>query len=232
MVERQYLEKKPDPDTSCKIHHVYADKELLASELADELARQIRMTVETKGFCHMVFPGGSSPRAVLRYLREKEVPWRMLHLYPSDERCLPIKDPERNDRLIDELLVPYVPLLEENIHRIPAELGPEEGAFRYSEVLRKIPVFDIVLLGVGADGHTASLFPDHPSISDDRDAVPVTDAPKLPQSRVSIGLRRLQQAHHRHVIVLGREKKNLFLSPQRSSNAPVMKLNARIWYAS
>lgn len=211
---------------------MYSDPEQLASELADELARQICVAVDMRGTCHMVFPGGQSPRRVLELLRDQEVPWSALHLYPSDERCLPVGYPERNDRLIDELLLPYVQLPLENLHRIPAELGPEEGALRFSQILKGTPPFDIVLVGVGSDGHTASLFPNHLALLDARDAVPVLGAPKPPLLRVSIGLGRLKGGRNRHVIALGSEKRDLFTSPDRLRDTPVMKLNASIWYAA
>lgn len=210
---------------------VYSDPEQLASELADELALQMRVAVDARGTCHMVIPGGRSPRRVLELLRAMEVPWSALHFYPSDERCVPVGDPERNDRLIDELLLPHVSLPLENLHRIPAELGPEEGALRFSQLLKNIPPFDIVLVGVGSDGHTASLFPNHLAVLDDRDAVPVLAAPKPPPFRVSIGLGRLKRAHNRHVIALGPEKRDILTSPDRLRETPVMRLNATIWYA-
>lgn len=210
---------------------VYSDPEQLALELADELARLIRVAVDASGSCHMVFPGGQSPRRVLELLREQEVPWSVLHLYPSDERCAPVGSLQRNDRLIDELLFPYVPLPLENLHRIPAELGPEEGALRFSQLLKSTPPFDIVLVGVGSDGHTASLFPNHLALLDVRDAVPVLGAPKSPPFRVSIGLGRLKGGRNRHVIAMGPEKRDLFTSPDQLRDTSVMRLNATIWYA-
>ncbi|MBU0545448.1 MAG: 6-phosphogluconolactonase [Proteobacteria bacterium] len=186
--------------------HFFSDPESLAEVLADELRQLIRAAITDRGVCHMVFPGGLSPYRVLERLREKDLPWNALHLYPSDERCVPLGDPERNDRLIDELLLNHVPLSTENLHRIPAELGPEEGALHYSQLLERTSNFDIALLGMGADGHTASLFPDNPALYDNRQAVPVFNAPKPPLSRVSIGLKRLTEAHNRLVIITGADK--------------------------
>ncbi|HDR68337.1 MAG TPA: 6-phosphogluconolactonase, partial [Bacteroidaceae bacterium] len=91
---------------------------LLAESLAKEISNSIRKTVTRKGVCHMVFPGGKSPLLTLEMLREMDVPWELLHLYPSDERCVARGDPERNDRLIDELIFGHVPLPLENLHRI------------------------------------------------------------------------------------------------------------------
>lgn len=138
---------------------VFPNPETLARVLADDLVQHIRTAVAARGVCHCVFPGGRSPRRVLELLREQDLPWKALHLYPSDERCVPLGDSERNDRLIAELFLGQVPLPPTHLHSIPAELGPEEGATWFSQLLAQTPPFDIALLGVGPDGHTASLFP-------------------------------------------------------------------------
>lgn len=225
MEERQYL-----PPSQSEFRF-YSDSERLANALAAEVAKHIRSAVANRGVCHMVFPGGRSPYRVLERLRDQEVPWSALHLYPSDERCVSEGSPERNDRLIDEILLPNVPLPHKNLHRIPAELGPEEGAVRFSQFLASVPTFDIVMVGVGPDGHIASLFPNHPALFDDRDAVPVLAAPKLPPSRVSIGLGRLKSGHSRQAVAIGAEKRRLFENPGQFKTSPVMGLNATIWYA-
>lgn len=209
---------------------LFHDSEQLAEVVADALARYIHAAVAERGVCHMVFPGGRSPRRVLEQLREKNLPWCALHLYPSDERCVPLSDPERNDRLIDELLLNHVTLPPENLHRMPAELGPEEGALRYSQLLSRTPRFDIALLGMGPDGHTASLFPNHPAARDGRQAVPVWDAPRPPSSRISIGFRRLADALTRKVIVLGPDKLPLFNSLDSLNETPVALIRPTTWY--
>lgn len=208
----------------------HSDPEHLAKTVADEIAKHIHAAVSDRGICHMVFPGGRSPYLVLKRLRGMNLPWTALHLYPSDERCVPVGDPERNDRLIDELLLQYVPLPQENLHRIPAELGPEEGALCYNQLLKKTARFDIALLGVGADGHIASLFPNHRALYDSREAVPVQDAPKPPPSRISIGVRRLTEALTRLVVVLGADKLPLFNSPESFRGTPVALIKPNILY--
>lgn len=210
-----------NPDISEGSFHFFSDSESLAEALADELGKLINESVVACGICHMVFPGGLSPYRVLEQLRRKNLPWNNLHLYPSDERCVPVGDPERNDRLIDELIFNRVPLPEDNLHRIPAELGPDEGARQFSRLLEKTPCFDIALLGMGSDGHTASLFPDHPALYDSRQAVPVFNAPKPPSSRVSIGLKRLASASHRIVIIIGKDKIPFLESLKSTKGKPV-----------
>lgn len=209
---------------------VCRDTGQLADLLANELADMIRIAIAGNGTCHMVFPGGRSPRSVLERLAKVDLPWAGLHLYPSDERCLPVGDAERNDRLIDELLITQVPLPVKNLHRIPAELGPEEGAAQYCRLLNKTPPFDIVLLGVGPDGHTASLFPGHPALADGRAAVPVWNAPKLPPERVTIGLGRLLAARQRIVVATGSEKCDMIRQVKRGVDLPVARVKPTKWY--
>jgi 6-phosphogluconolactonase len=219
-----------NPNSSEGKFHFFMDPDSLAEILTDDLERLINGAVAMYGVCHMVFPGGRSPYRTLELLRNKELPWNKLHLYPSDERCVPLGDPERNDRLIDELIMKNAPLPQENLHRIPAESGPEEGALRYNALLEKTPCFDIALLGMGSDGHTASLFPDHPSLYYNRQVVPVFNAPKPPFSRVSIGLKRLAEARNRMVIVLGADKIRFLNLMKSFRSTPVELIKPNAWY--
>lgn len=210
--------------------HVHHDAEHLAASLANELAQLIRATVANRGVCHMVFPGGGSPRRTLELLSKQDLPWVSLHLYPSDERCVPADDDYRNDRLIEELVIKRGMLPPENLHRIPAELGPEEGALQYSQLLDHLPQFDIALLGMGSDGHTASLFPKHPGLTDQRSVIPVCNAPKPPPERVSIGLHRLLTAHNRWVMAMGGDKQDALDSAYRGDDLPVTQVKPTAFF--
>src|SRR3989338_8024637 len=88
---------------------IYHDAEHLAVSVASRLAALIRTAVARRGVCHIAFPGGRSSRRTLEWLSEQDLPWVALHFYPSDERCVPVGDAERNDQLIDELLLTRVP---------------------------------------------------------------------------------------------------------------------------
>lgn len=211
--------------------HEYSSSEQLASELAIIVTQQILTAINVQGICHMVLPGGQSPRRFLEYLGNYDLPWKNIHLYPSDERCVPLGDRERNDRMLEEVLLSRVNMPAGNFHRIPAELGPEEGAIVYAIAINNAPVFDVAILGMGVDGHVASLFPGHVALYDCRDAVPVIAAPKPPQSRVTIGLMRLRSAANRHVIALGLEKRALFSKNDSLNSFPAFQLAGDIWYA-
>ena len=203
---------------------MFDDSEILAITVAEKLTHLISSAISARGACHMVFPGGRSPRRIFEILREKPLSWKLLHLYPSDERCVARGDADRNDRLIEELFLSELDLPVVNLHRIPAEYGPEEGAYQYREFLRHVPRFDVALLGVGPDGHTASLFPDAPNLSDARAAVPVHNACTSPLERVSLGVSRLRDARERWVIVSGSEKQEIMSQIQFRDNLPVRRI--------
>lgn len=203
------------------IFRVYRDTEHLGLSLAHELANLIRVIVLKRKICHMVFPGSRFLATLLKYLRSQNIPWVALHLYPSDERCVQPGHIERNDHFVEEWLFGYVPFPNENLHSIPAELGPEEAAKQYCQLLDQTPSFDIVLLGMGLDGHTASLFPGHKALTDPCSSVPIYDAPKPPLERVSIGLFRLKAAHKRWIVATGTEKCHVLARVQQGESLPV-----------
>jgi len=119
--------------------------------------------------------GGNTPRRLYELLATplfcEQIPWRQVHVFWSDERCVPPDDPASNYRLAREALLAHVPLPAGNVHRVPGELGPAAAAQAYAQELREFfdvqwPTFDLVLLGLGDDGHTASLFPDAPALNE------------------------------------------------------------------
>ena len=126
-------------------------------------------------------------------------------MYFGDERCLPVGDPGRNDSAARAALLARVAIPEENIHCVPAELGPQEGAARYAALLRSVDRFDLVLLGLGEDGHTASLFPGQ--ALGGADVLAVQEAPKPPPMRVTLSAARLSRAHHVLFLVTGGDKR-------------------------
>lgn len=204
----------------------------MARSLADMLSVEIQKAIQARGACHMVFPGGNSPRLVLNYLQEKSIEWSSLYLYPSDERCVPVNDPERNDLLIEEFFFGKTALPTENLRRIPAELGADEGSRKFTELLSTIPSFDIALLGMGPDGHTASLFPDNEALLLSEDAVPVFNAPKVPAQRISLSVSRLANSRERWFIVNDQKKKNIMDQVMRGDDLPISRIQPTAWFVS
>jgi 6-phosphogluconolactonase len=155
------------------IYQVAPDAEALAARAAQYFVEQAERAVAARGRARIALSGGSTPKAAFALLADPSQPWRArmpwpkLDLWWVDERSVPPGDPDSNYRMTREILLDHVPLQPEQIHRIEGELPPEAAAARYESELRnafclkgvELPQFDLVALGMGPDGHTASLFP-------------------------------------------------------------------------
>lgn len=152
----------------------------------------------------MVLAGGNTPKALYEVLRSEAAEWPAWEIFFGDERCLPSSHPDRNSLMASIAWLDHVPI--SAIHVIPAELGPEDGALRYCDTLKSVGEFDLVLLGLGEDGHTASLFPGRKWGS--QDAIPVFDAPKPPSERISLSPSRLGFSRRVCFLVAGESKRH------------------------
>ena len=146
---------------------VLPDPGAVATRAAERIARVAREAVTERGRCALAFSGGTTPWAALRALAGEDVPWDRVHLFQVDERVAPPGDPERNFSHLKEALIDRIAIPSANVHPMPVdEEDLDEGARRYEANLRHIagtpPVLDLVQLGLGEDGHTASLFPGDP----------------------------------------------------------------------
>jgi len=209
---------------------VFDTTDQVALEAAKYINQRIKYFVEQKGVCHVVLPGGTTPQHCLEYLSGMDLPWDKVHWYPGDERCYPAGHAERNDTMILKALFSEGDHVVENFHSIPAELGPELGAERYSELFESVALFDLVILGMGEDGHTASLFPGNDALKNTSFAVPVFDSPKPPSERVSIGLSVLNEASERIVIATGSNKSEAFKKLNDGERLPVAMINPDKWF--
>ncbi|EXJ16985.1 6-phosphogluconolactonase, eukaryotic type [Imhoffiella purpurea] len=167
-------------------------------------------SIASNGRFSLVLAGGRTPRSIYQALRSADTRWSAWSIYYGDERCLPPDDAERNSRMAAEALLDAVPIPPGRIHAIPAELGPEQAAAAYSRELADVDAFDLVLLGLGEDGHTASLFPGGDWERSTRwpDAIAVHGAPKPPESRVSLSPARLSYARRCLFLVAGADKRD------------------------
>ena len=185
-----------------------------AGALAEAAERRIleaaARAIGSRGQFHVALAGGTTPRAVYRRLCAASTDWSAWHVYFGDERCLPRGDPDRNSRMAEQAWLDHVSIPARGIHVIPAELGPHRAASEYAELLKGIGEFDLVLLGLGEDGHTASLFPGNDSgLSPEApDALPVLDAPKPPPERVTLSAARLSRAAEVVFLVDGADKRD------------------------
>ncbi len=208
---------------------LFDNPEVLAKYTARRVAELCCDAVDKHGVCHLVLAGGSTPKHCYELLREMNLPWQSVHIWFGDERCLPIGDSERNDTMANAALLAHVAVPPEQIHRMPAELGPELAAEAYAKLLAAAPVMDIVLLGMGEDGHTASLFPDNPALQDHRLAVPVYDSPKPPPERVSMGYAALNAARHRILMVTGKGKAEALARIRAGERLPIAAIADGEW---
>jgi 6-phosphogluconolactonase len=187
------------------------------------IARAAEQAILDSGAFHLVLAGGNTPRALYERLRTlKKTDWKAWHIYFGDERCLPCVDPERNSTMARDAWLDHVPVPQKQVYAIPAEMGAKAAAAAYSATLQQVGEFDLVLLGLGEDGHTASLFPgnDWGQEVDSPVALPIFDAPKAPAERVSLSARRLSQAKQVLFLVTGENKHEAVMNWRAGANIP------------
>ena len=167
---------------------VLANDDAVAKAAAGVIAAEARAAVAARGIFTLAVSGGKTPWAMLKDLASEEVPWSQVHVFQIDERIAPEGDPDRNLTHLHESLLGNAPIPKENIHAMPVNAeDPLEGAKAYEETLQQFcgnpPVLDVAHLGLGPDGHTASLIPNDPVLQvTDRD-VALTDPVNLYQDR-------------------------------------------------
>ena len=197
------------PIQTCRWHAV-PDVAALHAEVAARVLAAADRAIRARGRFTLVLAGGDTPKGAYELLRAAPADWATWQLYFGDERCTPRDDAERNSRMAELAWLDHVPIAAAQIHEMPAEFGPAEAASRYASVLASVGVFDLVLLGLGEDGHTGSLFPGHP-LGRDVDApsvLPVFDAPKPPPERVSMSAWRFSEAVEVVFMVAGEGKRD------------------------
>ena len=196
-----------------------------ARRILDAAARAIR----DRGQFHVALAGGRTPRAVYRRLRAASTDWSAWHVYFGDERCLPPGDPGRNSQMAARAWLDHVAIPASNIRVMPAERGARAAARAYAARLRRLDAFDLVLLGLGEDGHTASLFPGHEWGADRGapDALAVLDAPKPPRERVTLSAARLSRARETLFLVEGTSKRDAVARWRAGEDIPARAIRPR-----
>ena len=185
--------------------------------------------IKERGKFLIVLAGGNTPRGVYRLLRKQSADWSRWNVYFGDERCLPAGDAGRNSKMAADEWLDHVPIPKDQVHPIPAELGATAAALAYAETLRNVSEFDLVLLGLGDDGHTASLFPGHDwGTSSDAPAVlAVFNAPKPPPERVSLSAARLSRAREVLFLIAGEDKRQAVARWRAGENIPARAIRPR-----
>ncbi|HEX9442727.1 MAG TPA: 6-phosphogluconolactonase [Candidatus Binatia bacterium] len=190
----------------------------LSRRAAAEFVRVTRGAAARSGRSAVALSGGSTPKALYALLAGPEfspqIPWSEVHFFWGDERAVPPDHPDSNYRMAYETLLSKAPVPPENIHRIEAERPPEAAAAAYEQTIREFfrlaatdwPRFDLILLGLGDDGHTASLFPDNPALSEERRLAVATYVEKLGAHRITLTLPVLNHAANVFFLAAGKSK--------------------------
>lgn len=196
---------------------VCKDPEAVAASVAVEFERQAHEAVDERGRFAVALAGGSTPRRAYQILSApqfaRNLPWGRIHFFFGDERCVAPDHPESNFRMAREALLSRVPVPARNVHPMRCEADPAAGARAYEEELRAFfgdsdwPRFDLVMLGMGEDGHTASLFPDSPALAERRAWVVASRNDKLNSTRLTLTLPVINHARLLLVTVTGAAKR-------------------------
>lgn len=194
---------------------VWADAPLLITRAAELFTETARQAVSARGRFMVALSGGSTPRALYELLAGEvyapRVPWALTHLFWSDERCVPPTSEESNYRMAHEALLARVPVPAEQIHRMRGEDEPQRAALDYARILEEEfdetpPRFDLILLGMGEDGHTASLFPDSTALDDAEHLVVAPFVEKFKAHRLTMTFRTINAGRSVMFLVSGKAK--------------------------
>lgn len=208
---------------------IFPDAEHLVSALADALCAQADADIQARGAFHLVLAGGNTPRELYRALATRGAGDAHWHVWYGDERCVAADDPERNSVMAETAWLAASRIPVANRHAIPAERGARDAADAYSKRLEGLGDFDLVLLGMGEDGHTASLFPGRSwgEAADSAGALAVYDAPKPPPERVSLSAARLNRSRRVWFLVSGAAKREAMRRWRDGDPLPVGAVRAR-----
>ena len=201
---------------------VFPDISALSRAALDELLRIMGDAVRQRGRFAIALSGGRTPEKLYRLWAESErqnarTPWDKVDLFWGDERYVPKDDPLSNYRMTREALIAHVPIPPANVHRVPGpeDFGtPQAAAEAYEADLRKFfgsapPVLDLQLLGLGVEGHTASLFPGSPALEEQTRWVMAVEAPAKPPQRLTLTPVVLNQARNTFFLVSGEDKREI-----------------------
>jgi 6-phosphogluconolactonase len=211
------LAAKADPRV-----HIFSTVQALGQAAAEFVVRLAAQAVAERGRFMVALSGGSVPKlmapALVAEPLRSQVNWPAWHVFWADERCVPLDNPDSNYRGAREYLLDQAGIPSEQIYTLDAWLDPNAAATAYQATLAQVfrpaagqlPGFDLILLGMGEDGHTASLFPNHPLLAETRRWVaPIFDSPKPPPARITLTLPIINDARHVAFIAAGAGKANV-----------------------
>jgi 6-phosphogluconolactonase len=209
---------------------VFPDIDALSRAALDELLRIMAEAVRQRGRFAVALSGGRTPERLYRLWAESErqnarTPWEKVHLFWGDERYVPKDDPLSNYRMTREALIAQVPIPPANVHRVPGPedfATPQAAAEAYEAELRRffgsnVPAFDLQLLGLGVEGHTASLFPGSPALDEKTQWVMAVEAPAKPPQRLTLTPVVLNQGRNTLFLVSGADKRQIVQALENES---------------
>jgi len=211
--------------TSTSQWHHFNNAEQVAHSALHRIIIKAQEAISHRGIFKLVLAGGSTPQRIYELLAEQQQEWSKWQLFIGDERCLDNNDPKRNSFMIRQSLLDKINFPEKNFHPINAQLGPEQGAADYAELISSFLPFDLTLLGIGEDGHTASLFPGHQHNETELTHA-VYNSPKPPPERVSLSKKVISQSDEVIILVTGNNKKSAVQQWQQGKFIPVAQIQA------
>lgn len=209
------------------IHPTFSE---LIQATAAQIASLVTGAVGARGRATIALSGGSTPRSVYALLGSEpfrsRILWKNVHVFWGDERCVSPESSESNYRMANEALLMHIAIPQQNVHRIKAEQSPSTAAKEYEAEIRRVfdlvdaalPRFDIVLLGLGDDGHTASLFPGTSVLNEQRKLVVDTYVEKLKAYRITLTLPVINNASHILFLVSGKGKATILRDVLKGDN--------------
>src|SRR3990170_3090509 len=220
--------------------YIFSDSQ----QLADTLSRDFRRSLETQanagGSVFVALSGGNTPRIFFERLAvppyREEIPWKNIHFFWGDERCVPPDDAESNFKMANDAFLSHVAIPDNNIHRVMGENPPQSEVHRYEKEIKthlplaenELPQFDRVFLGMGNDGHTASLFPGSPTLLEKEAACVIAEHPTSGLKRISLTLPVINNAKRISFLVTGEEKativREILKKSPSSLNYPAAKV--------
>lgn len=202
--------------------HQYADKAALQDAAVSAILDSAAFSIRERGHFNLVLSGGETPREIYQRLSAAPTDWSLWHIYFGDERCVPPTEAELNSHMAGEAWLNHVPIPPSQVHVIPSEPRADKAAQAYAQTLRSVGLFDLTLLGLGKDGHTASLFPRNEwgLAPDSPDTLAVFNSPIRPPQRVSLSANRLNRSRQVIFLVSGESKHQAVARWRAGENIP------------
>ena len=210
----------------------FSDANLLNSDLANQIKNSLCEAITLRGRAYLVVSGGKTPIELFKLLAQKDLPWDKVTITLADERCVGANDPDRNERLVKDFLLQYKAHQAQFISLYNEHVQIEESLKLVELQIDSLPTFDVVILGMGEDGHTASLFPCsdelESGLDDEAQSLLLVHPRTAPYQRVTLSKRRLLNSRMIFVHLIGKKKRIVFSQALVNDNPKVMPISAFI----